>query len=141
MKTTLFLAFVALLALIIVNRQRVYLRDPLATVYQNDAQQSGVEVFINDSHDVLLERATALGDYYVLVQHWNQTPGTPMELKCIRWMACLADSDHAGIYPLVYKAPARAKHPAPAPQPQVSMTDREVSFVDGDGVKMRVALR
>ena len=139
MKTTLFLASAALLALIIVNRQRVYLRDPLATVYQNDAKQSGVEVFINDSYDVLLKRETTLGDYYILVQHWNQTPGTPMELKCIRWMACLADSDHAGIYPLIYKAPVHGKHVTPAQQ--VSMTDREVSFVDEAGVKMRVTLR
>ena len=140
MKTTLFLALLALLALIIYNRQRVYLRDPLATVYQNDAQQSGVEVFINDSHDVLLEQDTALGNYYILVQHWNQTPGTPMVLKCIRWMACLTDAEHAQSYPLIYKAQQNhAKHPAP--QPEVSMTDREVSFVDAAGAKTRVVLR
>ena len=139
MKTTLFLTSAALLALIVVNRQRVYLRDPMATVYQNEVPQGGVEVFINDSHDVLLKRATALGDYYVLVQHWNQTPGTPMVLKCIRWMACLTDADHAGIYPLILKAPAHGKHAAPSPQ--ASMTEREVSFVDEAGAKMRVVLR
>ena len=41
MKTFLLLVLVALLALIAVNRGRIYVRDPLATVYRIDAKQSG----------------------------------------------------------------------------------------------------
>jgi hypothetical protein len=40
-KTFLLLVLVALLALIAVNRRRIYVRDPLATVYRTDAKQNG----------------------------------------------------------------------------------------------------
>ena len=40
MKTFLLLVLVALLALIAVNRRRIYVRDPLATVYRTNARQN-----------------------------------------------------------------------------------------------------
>jgi len=134
MKTILLLVFVVLLALIFVNRQRVYVRDPLATVYRNEVQQSGVQVFINYSDDVLLEQDAEPGSYRILVQGWNRMPGTPAVLKCIRWMACLADADHAATLPIEWNGKGRY-------DPRVAMTSREVSFVDGDGATMRVVLR
>ena len=134
MKTILLLVFVVLLALIFVNRQRVYVRDPLATVYRNEVQQSGVQVFINYSDDVLLEQDAGPGSYRILVQGWNRMPGTPAVLKCIRWMACLADADHAATLPIEWNGKGRY-------DPRVAMTSREVSFVDGDGATMRVVLR
>jgi len=134
MKTILLLVVVVLLALIFVNRQRVYVRDPLATVYRNEVQQSGVQVFINYSDDVLLEQDAEPGSYRILVQGWNRMPGTPAVLKCIRWMACLADADHAATLPIEWNGKGRY-------DPRVAMTSREVSFVDGDGATMRVVLR
>ena len=135
MKTFLLLVFLVALGFILVNRQRVYVRDPLATVYKNDVKQSGVQVFIDYSNDVLMLRND--GDRAIsrmLVQGWNKTAGTPVILKCIRWMVCLADADHATTLPVEWSG--KGKY-----DPRVSMTNREVSFVDGDGVTVRVMLR
>jgi hypothetical protein len=134
MKTILLVIFIVLLAAIVINRQRVYVRDPLATVYRNDVKQSGVQVFINYSNDVLLEQDAEPGAYRTLIQNWNKTPGSPVILKCIRWMACLADADHASTLPMEWTG--KGKY-----DPRVAMTNREVSFVDGDGSTMRVQLR
>jgi len=133
-KTILLLVFVALLAAIFVNRQRVYVRDPLATVYQGDVKQSGVQVFINYSNDVLLEQDAEPGSYRILVQGWNKMPGTPGVLKCIRWMVCLADADHATTFPIEWNGKGRY-------DPKVAMTSRELSFVAGDGATIKVQLR
>ena len=134
MKRFLLLVFVVLMGFIWVNRMRVYVRDPVATVYKNDVKQSGVQVFINYANDVLLEQDAKPGAYQILVQGWNQMPGTPGILKCLRWMACLADADHATTFPIEWSGKGRY-------DPRVAMTSREVSFVDGDGATMRVVLR
>jgi hypothetical protein len=132
-KLLFFLAFVVIMLLIIVNRQRVYLRDPLATVYRDEVQQSGVQVYQNYSDDILIEKD---GDkpFRILVQDWSEVPGTPVSLTCIRWMACLADDDHAATTPLVWAG--KGKY-----DPKVAMTSREISFTDTDGSRLRVTLR
>jgi len=139
MKKWLFLIFLVLLALILVNRQRVYLRDPLATVWSSPqpdgsgaVKQQSVQVYINYSNDVLLIHEANPGGYTLLIQHWNKTPGTPVELKCIHWMACMTNEDHASLLPIA----ASAKY-----GPKVQMTDREVSYVDPQGAFTRVQLR
>jgi hypothetical protein len=83
---------------------------------------------------VLLEQDAEPGAYRVLVQAWNKMPGEPQHLICIRWMACLADADHAATFPIEWMG--KGKY-----DPKVSMTSRAVSFVDGDGAAIRVALR
>lgn len=134
MKTILIVAFLVLLALIFVNRQRVFVRDPLAMVYRNDVKQTSVEVFINYSSDVLMARDSDSGSYWTLLQAWNRTPGTPTVLKCLHWMVCLTDADHATTLPLEWHG--KGKH-----DPRVTMTSAEVSFVDSDGATMQVELR
>jgi len=133
-KTILIVAFLLLLALIFVNRQRVFVRDPLAAVYRNDVKQNGVEVFINYSNDVLLERDSDSGSYWTLLQGWNRMPGTPALLKCLRWMACLTDGGHATAVPMEWSGKGKYN-------PRVTMTSAEVSFADGDGAMMQVELR
>jgi hypothetical protein len=133
-KTILIVAFLVLLALIFMNRQRVFVRDPLATVYHNDVKQSGVEVFINFSNDVLMERDRDSGSYWTLLQGWNRMPGTPTVLKCLRWMVCLTDADHATVLPMEWSGKGKYN-------PRVTMTSTEVSFADGDGATMQVELR
>lgn len=157
----LLLAFVVVMALIILHRQRVFVRDPLATVYKSPApgnipavnprksqpgssvgyedvaselKQSGVHVYINYSNDVLLEKEDGPGAYRILVQNWNRMPETPTELKCIYQIACLTNADHASATPI---APPGKDLPAP----DVTMSDHEVSFVGPDGGTMRVVLR
>jgi hypothetical protein len=95
MKTILTLLLIASLALLIYNRQRIYLRDPLATVYRNDVQQTGVEVFINYFSDVLLQQDAEPAPSSILLQDWNKMPGTPTTLTCLRWIACMTNADQA----------------------------------------------
>jgi len=135
MKKLFLLAFVVILVLVLLHRQRVFVRDPLVTVYTSalpngaDAmKQSGVQVYINYSNDVLLIKEGS-GGYTLLVQHWNRTPGTPVRLRCIHWMACLTDADHAQMLP------------ARAYDATVQMSERSVTFSDAKGAVMRVDLR
>jgi hypothetical protein len=81
-----------------------------------------------------MERNADSGSYWTLVQGWNKAPGTPVVLHCLRWMACLTDADHATTLPLEWSGKGRY-------DPRVSMSHREVSFVDGDGTTVRVTLR
>ena len=135
MKKLLLIAFLVIMALILTHRQRVYVRDPLAKVYtsagpngSDSVEQPGVQVYINYSNDVLLIQESSPA-YTLLVQHWNRTPGIPVRLRCIHWMACLTDADQAAMRPV-------AKYDA-----KVQMNDRTVSFVDLKGEMMRVQLR
>jgi hypothetical protein len=123
-----------LIALIAIYRDRVFLRDPLGTVYRNEAKVSGVQVFINSENDVLLLKDSEPDAYRVLLQHWDMVPGAPMHLTCVRWTACMTEADHAPIVALASNA-----HETYGPK--VTMTDPVVVFVNGDGAKMRVTLR
>jgi hypothetical protein len=121
----LVIVFIAMVAL---NRQRLFLRDPLGTVYRNSVPVDGAKVYINYYNDVLVEEP---GARIWMVQNWNKVPGTPQSLNCMRAMACLTDADHATTTPL-----GGASY-----QPGTQMNDREVSFNDGYGIGVRVTLR
>jgi hypothetical protein len=145
-KTVLVVVFLAMLALIWFHRERVYLRDPIATVYRGGVEQSGIQVFINGSNDVLIEQDGGPSPYRVLVQQWNQSPGTPTILRCLHWMACLTDADRAAVIPLAGDADAPPTRPhthraLAASAPQVTMTNRETSFTAPDGGRLRIVLR
>ena len=134
MRKLLLVIVLVLLVLIVVNRQRVFVRDPLATVYKDDVKQSGIQVFINYSNDVLLEQDTEPGSYRTLVQGWNKMPGTPIRLICLHWLACLTDADQATL--LAPEWSGKGKY-----DPQTNMGSREVSFVNPDGTRLRIVLR
>jgi hypothetical protein len=139
MKKILLLVLVAVIALMAVNRQRIYVRDPLASVSKDDAKQSGVQVFVNVSDDVLLWQDAEPGEYRTLLQGWNKMPGIPYRLTCLRWLVCLTDGDHASNIPLNWNdnsGKVRGKY-----DPAVTMTGREVSYMDADGATIRVELR
>ncbi len=134
MKLFQLLLVVAVLALALVNRDRLYLRDPLATVYENETEQHGIQVFVTNTGDVLVIREEYPGAYRTLVQRWNKQPGTPLALRCIRWIACLADANHAAAYLIDWDN--KGRHDPPA-----TMTRREITFVNAEGKTMRVELR
>ena len=134
MKKLFLLAFLILMALILINRQRVYVRDPLAKVYRGTQKQDGVQVYINYSNDILLIKEGDSGPFRTLVQSWNKMPGTPKELRCIHWMACLADADHASLIPS--DGAGKGDY-----DPRVVMSNRQVSFINPDGTPTRVDLR
>jgi hypothetical protein len=133
-KKFLLLIFVGLFVLLVLNRQRAFLRDPLATVYKNEVKQSGVQVYINFSNDVLLEQDSDSGSFRTLVQGWNKMPGTPLRLICLHWMACLTDADQATL--LAPEWSGKGKY-----DPQVNMSSREISFVNPIGGHFRIVLR
>jgi hypothetical protein len=150
-RTVAVLLVVIAAAFIYHNRQTLFVRDPMATVYRTEpaptgkagaaqsageVKQSGVEVYINYSNDVLLEKEDDPGSYRILVQGWNEIPATPIRLTCLRWMACMTEDDHSPTLPLVATNGSHAKY-----DPQVVMSSREITFVDPDGVAFRVALR
>ena len=118
-----FIGFVA------VNRQRIFLRDPLGKMYRNAVPVENARIFINFSNDVLVEETT--DQRMMIVQNWNKIPGTPKALTCMNGMACWADADHAEMVPL-----GGASY-----TPETQMSDREVSFNDGSGLGVRITLR
>lgn len=132
MKLFLIALFVAGLAFLLINRERVYVRDPLATVTIDNQKQSGYQTYINYSNDVLVQHG--FGGSVIIVQNWNKMPATPAILKCIQWMACMADAERATTLPL------DAATPGPY-APQTQMSNREVSFIDGDGHHVQISLR
>jgi hypothetical protein len=134
MKVIVIMAFVLVLGLIILNRQREYVRDPLATVYRDNVRQPGVEVYQSFGGDVLIMKEDGPDAYRILLQDWTQVPATPGHLTCIQWLACLTDADHPGTIPLVWTGKGKYN-------PKANMTRSEVSFVAGDGATMRVTLR
>ncbi|HEV2644850.1 MAG TPA: hypothetical protein VGU46_00645 [Acidobacteriaceae bacterium] len=148
MKKLLVAAFLVILALIWFHRERVFLRDPLATVYRDGVAQSGIQVFINGSNEVLMEKDGLPDPYRILVERSNPIPGTPTVLRCIRWMACLTDADQPTIIPLgsdsvAPQPPARKRNsrPSPAYDPQISIASRETSFTTPDHLHLRITLR
>ncbi len=126
MKKLLILLTLVAVAYIAINRQRLFLRDPLAKMFVDDVKVDGAQVFINYSNDVLVlqEKVQPL-----IVQNWDKTPGTIQVLPCLHSLACLTQADQAPKFAL------------PIKDPQTTMTNREVDFRDESGKSVRVTLR
>jgi hypothetical protein len=126
MKKLLLLVLIVLVVFAVLNRDRIYVRDPLASVTRDAVAESGVQVYINHNNDVLLEHDTAPA-YMTLLQH-GQPVGAPRLLPCIHFMACLTD---AAIQPVLVLS--RAAHIE-------SMTSAQVAFRDDQGREAVVTL-
>lgn len=126
MKKLLLLLVIVFAVFIVTHRKQLFLRDPIANVSIDGVAESGNQVFINYSNEVLIEhdREPAHG---LLVQR-NQHIGTPQQVKCLYWMACLTDADVATL--------------ATPMQAQVGeMSGKLVEFRDDNGRDVRVSLR
>jgi hypothetical protein len=123
------LVVIVFIALVALNRQRLFLRDPLAKLYRNSVEVNDARVFINYSNDVLVEEPG--GQLTYLVQNWSKVPGTPKALTCLHAMVCWTGADQAEMVPLGGTGYA----------PNTQMDSREVSFNDGSGTGIRVTLR
>jgi hypothetical protein len=126
MRKLLMLLLVAFVVFVTIYHQRLFLRDPLATLYIDGAKVPGVQVYINYSNDVLVLRPDAQP---LIVQNWDHTPGNTKVLPCLRSMACLSEADQAPKFPLAI---------APA---QVTMTNREIAYPDEQNKPTRIVLR
>ncbi|CAN5576026.1 hypothetical protein BH10ACI4_BH10ACI4_31860 [soil metagenome] len=132
MRKLLVIALVLAVVVLVVFRQRLFLRDPLAKVERNGQEQKEFRVYINYFNDVLVEDLE--GNRRFLVQAKDAetvVPGSPLHLQCVRGMACLTESDYAPTVPLGGKGYV----------PQTEMTSAFVSFLDADGSSLRVSLR
>ena len=126
MKKLIALLMLLIVAFVIFNRYRVYVRDPLATVTRAGIKEDGAQVFINYANDVLIENDHA-PVYIELVQH-GQNAGAPVKISCIHWAACLLDENVATLIP--YSPPVQVE----------VMNGKLVQFKDGKG-ETDVALR
>ena len=137
MKKILALIVLGIVVFVVLNRQRVFLWDPLATVTRDGAKVDGARAMINYSNDVLLEDASAGRRRIYLVQNWNRVVGAPnVPLKCLRLLGCLTDADQASATPIVVGTRGNR-----SPFEGVTMTNRRVEFVDEDGALVMVTLR
>jgi hypothetical protein len=131
------LLLLCLIVFVVVYRQRIFLRDPLATVTRDGVKMGGVQVMINYTNDVLLTDASKPERRLYLIQSWNKVAEVPsVPLKCIYGVACMTDSDQASAAKL--DVGSRGRRP---PFEGVTMTNRRVRFVDEDGALVEVVLR
>ena len=132
MKRIVIVGLLVLVVVLVVFRQRLFVRDPIAKVERNGLQQTEYRVYLNYFNDILVEDLGQNRRY--LVQARNgvpMVPGVPGHLGCVRGLACLTDENFATTEPLGGKGYA----------PEVEMTSAYVTFADGDGASMRVSLR
>ena len=98
MKKLIALLVILLIVFVVVERKRVFVRDPLASVTRSGEKVSGEQVYINFYNDVLLENDNP--PMLVMVVEKDQPVGVPTKLRCIHWVACLTDADAASALPL-----------------------------------------
>lgn len=137
MRKLLILLVLVAVVFIAVNRQRLFLRDPLATVTRDGVKVDGVAVMINYSNDILLTDGSAGKRRIYLVQNWNKVAATPTAaLKCLQGLVCLTNADQA----LAEAIPVGTRGKR-TPFEGVTMTNKHVEFVDEDGALLLVTLR
>ena len=123
---------VLVVLVLVVFRQRLYVWDPIAKVERNGMQQGEMRVYLNFYNDVIVEDVAQNRRY--LVQAMNgvpMVPGVPLQLKCLRGMACLTEQEYAPTRPLG----------GSGYDGRVEMTSAWVTLTAGDGAAIRVALR
>jgi hypothetical protein len=116
------------------NRERIFVRDPVASVYRDNVKQSDVEVYFNFSDEILLQQNS--GDRApkrTILQRWDMTPATPASLTCVRWLVCLTPADHAPTLPVDASS-------GKGYEPKAAFDGREITFTDAAGVRVRVKL-
>ncbi len=136
MKKILALIVLGVVVFLVLNRQRVFLWDPIATVSRDGAKVDAARAMINYSNDVLLQDGSSGKKRMYLVQAWNKVVGAPSLLSCLRLLGCLTDQDQATATPI----PAGTRGTR-APFEGVTMTSRRIEFVDEDGALVVVSLR
>ncbi len=132
MKKLLALLTLCLVIFVVINRERIFMWDPIASVTRDGAKQSNVRVMINYSNDILVDDRSTPTRRIFLVQNYNDLAATPTApLKCIQYLACLTDADHASAQPL----------PNATRTPRATMTNKQIQFTDDTGSAVTVTLR
>jgi hypothetical protein len=97
-KKLIALLVIVLVVFVVVERKRVFVRDPLASVTRAGEKVSGEQVYINFYNDVLLENDNP--PMLVMLVEKGQPVAVPTNLRCIHWLACLTDSNPASNLPM-----------------------------------------
>jgi len=133
----LLLLLVALVVFVVVYRQRIFLWDPIASVTRDGVKQGDVRVMINYSNDVLIDDKSTDHHRTYLVQNWNKeaqfSTGT---LHCIEYLACMTDQEHASGQEVVPGSRGQRE-----PFAGITMSNKQVKFVDENGMLVAVTLR
>jgi hypothetical protein len=124
-KKLIALLVLLLVVFVVVERKRVYVRDPLASVTRDGNKVDGEQVYINFYNDVLLENDNPPMHLFLVEQ--GQPIGIPTKLRCIHWVACLTDADVA----TTYRSGGKIN----------SMTGKAVAFDDESGRGWMIKLR
>jgi len=132
----LLLLVVALVVFVVVYRQRIFLWDPIATVTRDGVKQGDVRVMINYSNDVLVDDKSTAKRRLYLVQNLNKVAEySTGPLRCIEYLACMTDGNQA-TGEKVTPGPRGRREPFEG----VTMTGKEVEFVDESGALVLVTL-
>ncbi len=124
MKKLIALLIIVLVVFVVVERRRVFVRDPLASVTRNGEKVDGEQVYINFYNDVLLENDNP--PMLVMLVEKGHPVGVPTDLRCAHWLACLTDANPASNLPL--KASVQ------------SMSKKAINFRDENGQPWVVTL-
>jgi hypothetical protein len=127
MKKIILLLVVVAAVFVVWNRQRLYVRDPFGSVMRDGVKEAGAQVLINYSNDVLVQNYTA-PMYVQLVQHGDRV-GTPAEMHCVAYVACLMDADEPAF--VMTEEGAKVS----------TMTGKVVAYRDAKGRNVVVTLR
>lgn len=137
MKKIFLLLIVALVIFVFVERQRIFVWDPIATVSRDGVKQGSVRAMINYSNDVLLDDNSTDKRRIYLVQNWDKTPKYPLgTMHCIQFLACMTEADQAEGAKIA-PGPRGKREPFEG----VTMTNRRVEFVDEHGALVLTTLR
>lgn len=93
MKRLILALVLAAIVFLVWNRQRVFVRDPIASVTRDGATVDGEQVYINFVNDVLLENDNK--PMHLMLVQSGEPVGVPSKLHCLHWLACLTDADAA----------------------------------------------
>jgi hypothetical protein len=90
-KKILLLVVLVLVVFLVMNRERLFVRDPMGSVTRDGVKDDGAQVYINSKNDVLIENDHA-PLYVTVIQHGNHV-GTPKSMPCLHWVVCMADAE------------------------------------------------
>lgn len=116
----------AALALAVWNRRRIFVRDPLGSVTRNGIPEQGAQVLVSSSGDLLLQNYHP-PMYVTLIQRGDRV-GTPAELHCLAFVACVLDADQPALL-------------APEQGVTVTIKGSTVAYRDPDGRATLITLR
>jgi hypothetical protein len=112
---------------VVVERERLFVRDPLGSVLRDGVKEDGAQVYINYSNDVMIENDNP--PLYVTIVQKGQKVGAPAKVSCVHWIVCMTDAD---------VATQMSTDPGSLVE---SMTNRAVLFRSGSGRQTVVKLR